>query len=181
MESDSISALERRLEVLEKSVFGNGINPLDEPFEPPAVERLLQLARIQGNAVDQRGDRIAPLLRRCHEIDAYLDPRFADDRIAASVKTELISAQEEKIKKSAEMLTKVSEAEKILNGKAFSEASNLESKLNSVTMKGIEQERKSAELEKDTLQLIAEYNSIMDTISQSFLACDKKLSELEKA
>ena len=180
MEMEAISALERRLDSLEKAIFGNSHNNNRNECESSAVDQLLQLARIQGNAVDQKGDRIAPLLRRCPEIDAYLDPRFAEDQMATSVKTDLILAQEEKIKKTAEMLTKISQAEKVLNGKAFNDVSDFEAKLNCVTMNAVEQERKFAGLERETVELIAEYNEIMDTISQSFLACDKKLTQLEE-
>ena len=67
-----MGANERRLDTLERRIYGVGADRAEINAPNGAVGALVDLAKDCGNAVNKKGDRIAPLMRRTQELDKYL-------------------------------------------------------------------------------------------------------------
>lgn len=166
----ALDALERRLEALEDAVFGADETQrrhVEDDFN--AVERLLTLAKAAGNAAEQRPDRIAPVLKRVHDLDRLVDPNLAEEQhlMDEDAKYDLVLAQEDKLRRTARLLEKVAEAEKTSLDKAFVN-DGLEAKLKTLTMLHLDQTSKADRVTKESLELMSRYNDLVKTISETF-------------
>jgi hypothetical protein len=181
-----MEAIERRLAQLETKILGSH-NPgcKSSSSSTAVVPALNQLARQCGNAVERRGERIAPLLRRTAELERYLDPSFGEAAAAAgglllapSVKLELVLAREEKLREVDALLARVERGRAAINGEGFQRVPELEPRLLELARLHLEQEGEGRELTAETLQLMEQYNDILETLTKTFLRYDVTTTEL---
>ena len=112
-----MESLNERLSRLESTVYGPR-RPERLSVKEDVVSDLLDVAKTCGNALEGR-DRIAPIIRRTKELESYLDPSFSEAGVSNQVKANLILAQENKLRKTHELLERVEEGKKVLNSDAF--------------------------------------------------------------
>lgn len=173
-----MEAVERRLERLEKKIVG-GASKASVPAQS-VTSSLVDVAKKCGNEVNNR-ERIAPLMRRTAELERYLDPSFGEQYggVSAEVKADLILAHQNQIRRTADLLSQVAERKKVLDSQSFASAAELEPKLAKLTKIQVEQEETCGAVTQDTLDLIGQYNEIMDTLSKSFVEYDRLITAAE--
>ena len=173
-----MEALERRLDRLEKKIVG-GANKASVPANS-ASTTLVNVAKKCGNEINNR-ERIAPLMRRTAELERYLDPSFGEQYggVSAEVKADLILAHQDQIRRTADLLGRVAERKKVLDSQSFGSAAELEPKLAQLTKIQVEQEEKCGVMTQETLDLIGQYNEIMETLSKGFVEYDRLISAAE--
>lgn len=115
-----METLDKRLSALERQVYRQHSQEEKQGLKDgDCVGNLLDLAKSCGNALEGR-DRILPLLRRTKELETYLDPSCPESLgVSTQVKANLILAQEQKIRKTHELLERVDEGKKVLSSEAF--------------------------------------------------------------
>lgn len=172
-----MEAMARRLSRLEQWVGVTGATHVDAPV----VSALVDVAKQCGNAVERRGDRVAPLWRRLAELERYLDPAFAEEwgGVAPEVKLELILASEDRLRACHARLERLEAGQTVLNAEAFQRVSDLEPRLKEVTKIQLEQGEKVETVNQETLDLVGQYNDIMETVTKTFVHYDQILKEAE--
>ena len=126
---ETLEILERRLGNLERHIYGADAKKEAVRGSEPFVERLNEVAKDCGNALESR-ERIAPLLRRITELESYLDPTFGESKgLSAQCKVDLILANEERLKRTNNLLNKVVEQRSALDSEAIRDVPRLEPKL----------------------------------------------------
>lgn len=185
----AMESIESRLANIEHRVYGKS-NPSFSEKEDAASEvaggivpRLTDIAKEVGNAVGTR-ERVAPLFRRLKELETYMDPAFGENKgLPAELKVEMILAQEEKIRKSAELMKDIQEKSAVLNADAILTYTQPECERNLVKLSTIqlEQEVVCNRLNESTLELVERYNDVISTIAETFVRYDEMLKALEEA
>merc|ERR1711997_623676 len=185
----SLDSVESRLASIERRVYGKS-NPSYKEKEDASSEvaggvvpRLTDIAKEVGNAISTR-ERVVPLFRRVKELESYMDPSFGESKgLPAELKVEMILAQEEKIRKSAELLKDIQEKSAVLNADAILTYTQPECERNLIKLSTIqlEQEVKCNRLNESTLELVEKYNDVISTIAETFVRCDEMLTALEDA
>merc|ERR1712038_1209662 len=182
-----IDTIESRLSNIERRVYGKS-NPSFKEKEDASSElaggvvpRLTDIAKEVGNAISTR-ERVVPLFRRLKELESYMDPSFGESKgLPAELKVEMILAQEEKIRKSAELLKDIQEKSAVLNADAILTYTQPECERNLINLSTIqlEQEVKCNRLNESTLELVEKYNDVISTIAETFVRYDEMLRALE--
>merc|ERR1712141_354923 len=103
--------------------------------------------------------------------------------LPAELKVEMILAQEEKIRKSAELLKDIQEKSAVLNADAILTYTQPECERNLIKLSTIqlEQEVKCNRLNESTLELVEKYNDVISTIAETFVRYDEMLRALEES
>lgn len=184
-----IDTIESRLSNIERRVYGKS-NPSFKEKEDAASEvaggivpRLTDIAKDVGNAVGTR-ERAAPLFRRLKELESYMDPSFGESKgLPAELKVQMILAQEEKIRKSADLLKDIQAKSAVLNADAILTYTQPECERNLVKLSTIqlEQEMACSSLNESTLELVERYNDVISTIAETFVRYDEMLKAIEEA
>ena len=113
-----------------------------------------------------------------------MDPSFGENKgLPTELKVEIILAQEEKIRKSAELLNAIQKKSTVLNSDAILTYTQPDCEKNLVKLSTIqlEQEAKCDRLNESTLELVERYNDIISTIAETFMRYDEMLKALEEA
>merc|ERR1712038_756948 len=151
-----IDTIESRLSNIERRVYGKS-NPSFKEKEDAASEvaggvvpRLTDIAKDVGNAVGTR-ERAAPLFRRLKELESYMDPSFGESKgLPAELKVQMILAQEQKIRKSADLLKDIQAKSAVLNADAILTYTQPECERNLVKLSTIQLEQEMACSRKST-------------------------------
>merc|ERR1711863_78343 len=185
----SLDSVESRLACIERRVYGKA-NPSYKEKEDASSEvaggvvpRLTDIAKEVGNAISTR-ERVVPLFRRLKELETYMDPTFGESKgLPAELKVEMILAQEDKIRKSAELLKDIQEKSAVLNADAILTYTQPECERNLIKLSTIqlEQEVKCNRLNESTLELVEKYNDVISTIAETFVRYDEMLKAFEEA
>lgn len=185
----SLDSVESRLACIERRVYGKS-NPSYKEKEDASSEvaggvvpRLTDIAKEVGNAISTR-ERVVPLFRRLKELESYMDPSFGESKgLPAELKVEMILAQEEKIRKSAELLKDIQEKSAVLNADAILTYTQPECEQNLIKLSTIQldQEVKCNRLNDSTLELVEKYNDVISTIAETFVRYDEMLRALEES
>merc|ERR1711874_677917 len=97
----AFSALEKRLEELERRVHGSQMNKNEEMI---IVPKLTGIAQEIGDCIGKR-DRIVPLFRRLNELEKHLEPASATESgLSLEARAELILNEEKQIRQSNNLL-----------------------------------------------------------------------------
>ncbi len=185
----ALDTLERRLCDLERRVFGPDAGAHSSQPTPTggAAQALDSLARSLGNAMERRGDRLAPMLRRTQELEKFLDPSFlegisgaAEGGLDADEKADVVLAREDEIRKAAAVAERLKALQSVLDGDQFESALRLEPKVKELTRLQIDQAEQEAKLSEETLALIGKYNETIDALSKSFVYYDLVLKDAEE-
>ena len=146
----ALDTLETRLADIERRVYGRS-NPSHRETEDAAdgggggiVPRLTDISKEVGSTIGTR-ERLAPLLRRLTELDAYIDPSFGESKgLPADIKAEIILAQEEKIRKSSVTLKTIQEKSSVLNADALLAYTQPESNANIMKLSSVQLDQEAA-------------------------------------
>ena len=185
----AMESIESRLASIERRVYGKS-NPSFKEKENAASEvaggivpRITAIAKDVGNTVGSR-ERVAPLFRRLKELETYIDPAYGERQgLPAELKIEMILAQEEKMKKSAELMKDIQKKSAVLNDDAILTYTQPECEQNLIKLSTIqlEQEGVCNRLNESTLELVERYNDVISTIAETFVRYDEMLKALEEA
>ncbi|KAL3866949.1 hypothetical protein ACJMK2_044194 [Sinanodonta woodiana] len=177
MADDQLDALERRLENLEKTVFGGADK---DAYYPKCVDTLTNIQNKLNTAVAGR-KKIGRLYERLSELQCYLDPRSADElTLSQGAKAELILAEEEFLCKQAARFDTMQKLKDTVDSEHIKAVPSLAPKLQDLSQLQIKQQDQTAELTEDTRHLLASYNSIITILSKQFVQWDEILTKLEQ-
>lgn len=114
------------------------------------------------------------------ELDTLLSPEYVQ-RLGTSdeVKTAVVLHRAEEIGEVSSQLAQVNELKDYINLKNVQGIEGLESKVIAQSQLHIFQQSSVAELSKEVADLVANYNTIVEGLSQKFLEMDKLLTKLE--
>jgi hypothetical protein len=197
--SAAVDSLEKRVAALERRILGAAGQKDNGSFtsatsatttSSSAASALVALAKEVGNAVEARGDRVAPILRRANDIDHYLNPsmlaQVQSSALSADAKADLALSQ-------ASLLRQVDQhgrraraaAATVLDEPAAAErleaAAALEKRLAAVGAAAAAAAREEAQLAEDVARLAAAYNATVDELTAAFLRYDACLKRAEEA
>ena len=165
--------LESRIQDLEQKLYGSGRKDGE-----PVIPKLTEMSNEVGNALSSR-ERIAPLMRRLKELESYLDPSFSESKgIPAELKADLILTRQQQILEANKLKSSIPQKAKVLDKNLVQDLP--EKALISLSKVHIDQEERAEKLGHETLNLIAQYNDIMATISETFVRYDEVISAAEE-
>ncbi len=179
----ALDTLEKRLEDLERRVLGAAGSHAAAAVCVPeggAAAALDSLAKSLGNAMEQRGDRVAPALRRTAELDRYLDPSFAEDCADAEAKADLVLSREAELREAAKLAQRLESLREVLDGNAFARVGGLEPRLRELERLQLGQMEQGAALSEETLELVGRYNEVVEELTKTFIHYDLVLKAAEE-
>merc|ERR1712037_415201 len=125
-----------------------------------------------------------PVMRRTAELAKYTDPGFAENYggLSPAVKADIVLAQEGKLREMHRMLKQVDEKKTVLDAsKDFENAAMLQPRLLELTKIQLNQDEAGRDMSAETCSLVAEYNGLVETISQALIGYDQALTKAEAA
>merc|ERR1712226_275203 len=169
---ESIETIEARTHQLERVLQSSHADTDGTPILP----RLTGISKEVGQALSGR-DRIAPLIRRLKELQCYLEPTFGESKgLSAHVKADIILASRAKLIDSQLSMSDVASKAKVLD---MTLEELPQDKLVKLAEIHTDQEERAEALGQSTLDLIAQYNDIMATITETFVRYDEVLKAAE--
>jgi len=169
---ESIETIEARIHQLERVLQSSHADSDGTPILP----RLTGISKEMGQALSGR-DRIAPLVRRLKELQGYLEPTFGESKgLSADVKADIILASRTKLIDSQLSMSEVASKAKVLD---MTLEELPQDKLVKLAEIHNDQEDRAEALGQSTLDLIAQYNDIMATITETFVRYDEILKAAE--
>ncbi|XP_065884245.1 dynactin subunit 3-like [Dysidea avara] len=114
------------------------------------------------------------------ELDTLLSPEYVQ-KLGTSdeVKTEVVLHRADEIEQVSSQLAEVNELKDYINLKNVQDIETLEKKVITQSQLHIFQQSSVAELSKEVTDMVANYNTIVEGLSQKFLEMDKLLTKLE--
>jgi len=180
MSSDlaAFSALEKRLEELERRVHGAQMNKNEEMI---VVPKLTGIAQEIGDSIGKK-DRIVPLFRRLNELEKHLEPASATESgLSLEARAELILNEEKQIRQTNNFLEQVKAKKSVLDSETLKNVPSMEGKLLELTKLHLHQQNQCEEWSNEALELVEQYNEVIDTLTQTFIEYDKVLTAAEEA
>ena len=176
----ALETAEERLEQLERRVYGNvskGVHKNE--FSTPLIPKLAGMSQDIGDSLGRR-ERIVPLFRKLNELEKYLEPTSAiETGMSIPARAELILAEENEIRKTNDFIERVKDSKSVLDSQAIKNVGSLEGKLAELTKVQLDQNHKGEEFSEDTLNLVEQYNDIVDALTKTFIEYDNLLSAAE--
>merc|ERR1711935_876331 len=179
MSSDlaAFSALEKRLVELERRVHGTQMNKNEEMI---IVPKLTGIAQEVGDCIGKR-ERIVPLFRRLNELEKHLEPASATESgLSLEARAELILNEEKQIRQSNNLLEQVKAKKSVLDSETLKNVPSMEGKLLELTKLHLDQQSQCEDWSNEALDLVEQYNGLIDTLSQTFVEYDKVLTAAEE-
>ena len=179
----ALEMAEQRLEKLERKVYGNvnKYGDIKDEFSTPLVPKLSGMSQEIGDAIGRR-ERIVPLFRKLNELEKYLEPSSAvETGMSLTARAELILSEENQIRNTNDMLERVKDTKAVLDSQAIKDVSSLEGQMAKLTKIQIEQNQKGDQLSEESLELIGQYNDIVEALTSTFMEYDKLLTAAEEA
>lgn len=180
--SNSLQILEERVAALEKQIYGNvSKSEAEETFsETPVIENLLNVNTFISSALSGRESTNA-LINRLPELTNYLDPNFEDCGSQIDAKLEYILASESQIKENLRLLTEIEKLNPSLEIESMKEAPELAKKLNNLTLNYLPLNEQSKALNSEIYDLFDKYNSIINSISETLIQMESRVTMAEIA
>jgi len=175
MEAD-LTALNRRVEKMEQRVWGSG----PRTSQKSVAHGLAEFGTDVGNSLALH-DRILPIMKRIDELEMYLDPMFAESCSQTDrVKQSIVLSQAGQIEQEYNDLEQIKGLSGELDGKPLSEIGEVTSKMDGLKRIQVEERRHGDDLNKQTLELVEKYNSIISSLTQAFIQADATISAAEE-
>ena len=144
------------------------------------VPKLTSIAQEFGDAIGRR-ERITPLFRRLNELEKYLEPAAATETgLTLEARAELILNEEDKLRQTNAMLDKVKESKNVLDSETLKNVPSMEGKLLELTKVHLDQSDRCEEWSDGTLELIEQYNDVIEAVTKTFIEYDKVLTAAEE-
>ncbi|XP_051172853.1 uncharacterized protein LOC127289119 [Leptopilina boulardi] len=180
--SNSLEILEERVAALEKQIYGNvSMSAAKEKFsETPVIENLLNINTFISTALSGR-ESINTLINRLPELSNYLDSNFEDCDSQTDAKLEYILTSEAQIKENLRLLTEIEKLNPVLEIESMKEAPELSKKLNTLSLNYLPMNEESKALNREIHDLFNNYNSIINSISETLIQMDSKITMAEIA
>ena len=114
------------------------------------------------------------------ELETLLSPELLH-RLGTTdeAKTEVVLHRTEEIEKMAAQLAKVEELKDNINCDSFQGIEDIEKKLVPLSKVHVSQQNTTEEMSKEVSELLANYNLIVEGLSQKFMEWDKLLTKME--
>lgn len=181
MSSDAIDVLEERLRRLEEAITGNAnINELGTSKLAEAIDELNNRINI---ALTGR-ERIQSLIKRIPEMNSLLDSRIYDDDdhvLDATVKMNIILAEEQCIEDITTQLEKIDEMKSVLDSEHIKHVPNMTEKLTQLKLIQLSQKEEADSISNEVRDLLESYNNTILTTSQLFSKWDTIVTKAEIA
>jgi len=177
MESD-LSALSRRVEKMEERVWGSG----PRNSQKSITHGLAEYSTDVGNSLAVH-DRILPIMKRIDELEMYLDPMFAENCSQTDrVKQSIILSQADQIEDEYNHLEQIKNLSGELNdaGGHLNHIGEVSSRLQGLKQIQLEERQHGDSLNKQTLELVEKYNTIISSLTQAFIQADATVSAAEE-
>nr|ALS04549.1 dynactin subunit 6 [Acartia pacifica] len=172
-----VAALARRLEKLEHKIWGdNKARSINEPL----VKSVSDLSTDVGNSLAGH-DRITPILKRLDELEMYLDPVFGETSAQNDrVKQSIVLSQENQIQQNLDSLEKMKRMTDELSGDKIGDIAATTSKLEQLHKIQLEERQYSDSMNKQTLDLIEKYNTIIANLNDAFVQAESEVAAAEE-
>lgn len=114
------------------------------------------------------------------ELETLLSPELLQ-RLGTTdeTKTEVVLHRAEEIEMMASQLAKVKELKDNINSEGFQGVEEVEKKLVPLSKVHVSQQYNAEEMSKEVAELLANYNMIVEGLSQKFMEWDKLLTKME--
>ncbi|KAK2162991.1 hypothetical protein NP493_1492g00005 [Ridgeia piscesae] len=178
MAATGLDLVEKRLENIEKRVFG--LADKDNVY-PKVIDTLAGVNQKLNAAVKGR-PKIENVMRKVDVLNKLVDSEY-EDEITQSVDTkmELILTEEGRLRQEATELELVKELSHLLSSEHVRAVPSMENQLQSLCKLHITQQDKTAELSDGLEGVFSHYNSAIALLSKQFVLWDKLVTELEMA
>lgn len=144
------------------------------------IPKLAGMAQKVGDAIGHR-DRIMPLFRRMNELEKLLEPASAAETgLTLEARAELIMSEEQRLREDNALLEQVKDKKNVLNSEALRNVPNLEGQLLQLTKVHLQQNQDCEQWSDEVLQLIDQYNEVIESLTKTFIDYDKVLSAAEE-
>lgn len=119
-------------------------------------------------------------MKRLDELEKYLDPSFElIDSGNLNAKLAVVLSTEPELHEYAGSLQKIHDLTPVLNSNNLQEIPNLSSKLQELIIFSLQNQNEVEKVSEGTVQLIHQYNSIMQSMSRSFDQLNELVCHLE--
>ncbi|XP_002741729.1 dynactin subunit 3-like [Saccoglossus kowalevskii] len=182
MAAHSVSQkLEQRIKILENRICGHEQRGFKTKDNKKCIDALSSFLQSMNTATAGR-DNINSAWKRLQEIDQYLDPALSDTiTMDDDLKTEIILAEEEHLKKQGELLEQVTKMKDILDSEHLKVTPNMSEKMQSLSHINMDQKEELESLNGDAKQLLEAYNHIITLLSKQFVQWDETVTQYEIA
>merc|ERR1719369_1062749 len=177
-EVESLTVLEDRVKRLEDKFYG-AQNKDGEYSE--VVSTLSNLGGQLGAALGTR-DRMMMVMKRLEELQRYLDPSYGESlELSDNVKLDLVLNREEHLQQQHQQLNKMHELKHVLDSQHISDAASLSDQLIKVANAHAQQEEAVSRQAMEINNMVDQYNSIINTITETFVKMDEIVTKAELA
>lgn len=143
------------------------------------IPKLAGMAQKVGDAIGHR-DRIMPLFRRMNELERLLEPASATETgLTLEARAELILSEESKLKQNNALLEQVKDKKNVLDSETLKNVPNMEGQLLQLTKVHLQQSQDCDQWSDEVLELIDQYNDVIESLTKTFIEYDKVLSAAE--
>jgi hypothetical protein len=180
MSSDlaAFEALENRLGELERRVHGNQVKKNEDMI---IVPKLTGIAQEIGDCIGKK-ERIIPLFRRLNELEKHLEPASAaESGLSLEARAEVILNEEKQLRQTNNLLEQVKSKKSVLDSETLKNVASMEGKLLELTKLHLDQQSQCEDWSNEALDLVEQYNGLIDTLTQTFVEYDKVLTAAEEA
>jgi tetrahydromethanopterin S-methyltransferase subunit G len=177
MEGSDVAAITRRLDNLEHRIWGEQkVRRCREPLSRSIAE----LSTDVGNSLAGH-DRITPIIKRLDELEMYLDPVFAETRSQTDrVKQSIVLSQQMEIQNNLDTLHKIKGMSEDISGDKLADVDATTTKLEQLNKIQIHQRKQSDSINRQTLELIERYNTIITSLNQAFVQAEAEVVAAEE-
>ncbi|KAF2365646.1 Dynactin subunit p22 [Trinorchestia longiramus] len=171
--------LETRLQRLEQKMFGSA--PREGSY-PEVVSTLADLSTDLGNALSTR-DRMMAVMKRLDELDSYLDPCYgtAATQLPVGALSDLLLSQSEYWQQHHQRLQQLTQLRPALDSQPIRDCVSESGALVQLSYKQSELEQLGQEQSQRITSFLESYNTIIQTLSQTFVRMDELVTRAEVA
>jgi len=177
MDGTDVAALTRRIHNLEHRIWGESkVRRCTEPLSRSIAE----LSTDVGNSLAGH-DRITPIIKRLDELEMYLDPVFGETSSQTDrVKQSIVLSQEMEIQNNLDTLEKIKGMTDDISGDKLANIDATTTKLEQLHKIQLQERKQSDNINKQTLELIERYNTIITSLNQAFLQAEAEVVAAEE-
>ena len=111
-----------------------------------------------------------------------MEPASAlESGLSIEARAELIVNEEKQIRQTNSLLEQVKAKKSVLDSETLKNVPSMEGKLLELTKLHLDQHNRCEEWSNESLDLVQQYNDVIDTLTQTFIEYDKVLTAAEEA
>jgi hypothetical protein len=139
------------------------------------------IAQEIGDCIGKK-ERIVPLFRRLNELEKHLEPASATESgLSLEARAEVILNEEKQLRQTNNLLEQVKSKKSVLDSETLKNVASMEGKLLELTKLHLDQQSQCEDWSNEALDLVEQYNGLIDTLTQTFVEYDKVLTAAEEA